>query len=68
MDRGSGVRREGGEEFRDAGERGARLKEVVLGADFGGPFVISDGQLRPIEELEHAPSPSALLLCLDAPW
>jgi len=38
----SGLGREVEEKFRDAGERGAILEELVLGADFGGPFVICD--------------------------
>lgn len=54
MDGWSGVGREGGEEFWDAGERGAGLEEVVLGADLGGPFVMGYGKLGPGEELEHA--------------
>lgn len=49
----SGLRREVGEEFRDAGKWSAGLEEVVLSADFGGPFVIRDWQLGPFEELEH---------------
>lgn len=48
-----GVGGEVGEEVGDAGEWGAGFEEVVLGADFGGPFVVGDGQLGPIEELEH---------------
>lgn len=54
MDCRSGLGRESGEKLKNAGERGAGLEEVVLGADFGGPFVISNGQLGPVEELEHA--------------
>lgn len=54
MDCWIGLGREVGEKLRDAGERGAGLEELVLGADFGGPFVIRDGQLGPVEELEHA--------------
>ncbi len=54
MDGWSGVGGEGGEEAGDAGEGGAHFEKVVLGADFGGPFVIGDWQLGPVEELEHA--------------
>lgn len=50
----SGPRGEVEEKLRDAGEWGAVLEGLVLGADFGGPFVISNWQLGPVEELEHA--------------
>lgn len=43
----SGVVAEVKEEVRDAGEGGAFFEEVVLGFDFGGPFIICDGQLGP---------------------
>ena len=49
-----GLGREVGEEFGDAGKWGRGLEEIVLGADFGGPFVIIYRQLGPVEELEHA--------------
>lgn len=55
-----GLGGEVGEKFGDAGKRGAGFEEVVLGADFGGPFVIRDWQLGPVEELEHA-----LVLCFE---
>ncbi len=38
----SSVGREIGEKCKDAGEWGAGLEKLVLGADFGGPFLISD--------------------------
>lgn len=43
MDCGRGFGRKGGEEVGDAGEGGAGFEEGVLGADFGGPFVVGEG-------------------------
>lgn len=54
MDFWSGVVAEVKEEVRDAGEGGAFFEEVVLSFDFGGPFIICDGQLGPFQELECA--------------
>ena len=54
MEGESGAGGEVGEEFRHAGEGSARFEEVVLCRDLGDPFVISDWQLGPVEELEHA--------------
>lgn len=47
MDFWSSVVAEVKEEVRDAGEGGAFFEEVVLSFDFGGPFIICDGQLGP---------------------
>lgn len=54
MDCGRGFGRKGGDEVGDAGEGGAGFEEGVLGADFGGPFVVGEGYLGPVEEVVHA--------------
>ena len=68
MDDGVGGRGEVGEEIGDTREWGAGSEERVSRADFGGPVVVGDWYLGPVEEVEHALSASALLLCFDAPW